>query len=224
MVLWRPTRPSWTNTQRRCPLHYRPLECKCRKSRATWSNRQIWPWSREQSRSKADGVLPRECTGYSKHSLPSAQEKILHMDLTRWSVLIDYQIDCILCSQRWRSSIQSAKARPGADCFSDHELLIFKFRLIAKLKRVGKTTRPFRCDLNQIPYNYTVKVTNRFQGIRSDRQSAWRTMDEGSWHSTGGSDQDHPQEKVMQKGKMVVWWGLTNSFTNSLTNREKKRS
>ena len=64
---------------------------------------------------------------------------------------------------RWRSSIQSAKTRLGADCGSDHELLIAKFRL--KLKKVGKTTRPFRYDLNQIPYDYTVKVTNRFKGI-----------------------------------------------------------
>ena len=71
--------------------------------------------------------------------------------------------DCILCSQRWRSSIQLAKARPGADCGSDHELLIAKFRL--KLKKVGKTTRPFRFDLNQIPYNYTVEVTNRFKAL-----------------------------------------------------------
>ena len=67
------------------------------------------------------------------------------------------QIDYTLCSQRWRSSIQSAKTRPGADCGSDHEFLIAKFRL--KLKKVGKTTRPFRYDLNQIPYDYTVKVT-----------------------------------------------------------------
>ena len=63
---------------------------------------------------------------------------------------------------KWRSSIQSAKARLGADCGSDHELLT-KFRL--KLKKVGKTTRPFRCDLNQIPYDYTVEVTNRFKGL-----------------------------------------------------------
>ena len=56
------------------------------------------------------------------------------------------QIDSILCSQTWRSSIQSTKTRPGADCGSDHELLIVKFRL--KLKKVGKTTRPFRYDLN----------------------------------------------------------------------------
>ena len=73
------------------------------------------------------------------------------------------QIDYILCSQRWRCSIQSAKTRPGADCGSDHELLIAKFRL--KLKEVGKTTRPFRYDLNQIPYDYTVEVRNRFKGL-----------------------------------------------------------
>ena len=62
-----------------------------------------------------------------------------------------------------RSSIQSAKRRPGADCGSDHELLIAKFRL--KLKKVEKTTRPFRYDLNQIPYYYTVEVRNRFKGL-----------------------------------------------------------
>ena len=73
------------------------------------------------------------------------------------------QIDYVLCSQRWRSSIQSAKTRPGADCGSDHELLTAKFRL--KLKKVGKTTRPFRYDLNQIPYDYTVEVRNRFKGL-----------------------------------------------------------
>ena len=72
-------------------------------------------------------------------------------------------MDYILCSQRWRSSIQSAKTRLEADCGSDHELLIAKFRL--KLKNVGKTTRPLRYDLNQIPYDYTVKVTNRFKGL-----------------------------------------------------------
>ena len=75
------------------------------------------------------------------------------------------RIDYILCSQRWRSSIQSAKTRPGANCGSDHELLIVKF--ILKLKKVEKTSRPFRYDLNQIPYDYTVEVTN-IQGIRSD--------------------------------------------------------
>ena len=73
------------------------------------------------------------------------------------------QIDYILCSQRWRSSIQSAKTRLAAGCGSDHELLIAKFR--QKLKKVGKTTRPFRYDLNQISYDYTVEVRNRFKGL-----------------------------------------------------------
>ena len=73
--------------------------------------------------------------------------------------------------------IQSAKTRLGADCGSDHEL-IAKFRL--KLKKVGKITRPFRYDLNQIPYNYTVEVTNRLKGL--DRKTeclenyGWRFM------------------------------------------------
>ena len=73
------------------------------------------------------------------------------------------QIDYILCRQRWRSSIQSTETRPGADCDSDHELLSDEFRL--KLKKVGKTARPVRYDLNQIPYDYTVEVRNRFKGL-----------------------------------------------------------
>ena len=87
------------------------------------------------------------------------------------------QIDYILCSQRWRSSIQSAKTRPGADCGTDHELLIAKFRL--KLNKVGKTTRPFRHDLNQNPYDYTVEVTNRFKVldlIECLKNYGWRFM------------------------------------------------
>ena len=73
------------------------------------------------------------------------------------------QTDYILCSLRWRTSIQSVKTRPGADCGSDHELLIAKFRL--KLKKIGKTIRSFRYGLNQIPYDYTVEMTNRFKGL-----------------------------------------------------------
>ena len=87
----------------------------------------------------------------------------------------DGQIDYIICSRRWRSSIQSAKTRPGADSGSDHELLIAKFRLKLKLKKkkfkkVWKTARPFGYDLNQILYNYTVEVINRFKGLdQTDR-------------------------------------------------------
>ena len=68
-----------------CPFHYRGLECKNRKSRNTWSNRQIWPWNTEWSRAKTNRVLPRKCTGHSKHPLPTTQEKTLQLDITKWS-------------------------------------------------------------------------------------------------------------------------------------------
>ena len=80
------------------------------------------------------------------------------------------QTDYILAAKDGEALYSQAETRPGADCGSDHELLIAKFRL--KLKKVGKSTRPFRYDLNQIPYNYTVEVRNRFKGTRSDRQNA----------------------------------------------------
>ena len=85
------------------------------------------------------------------------------MDFTRGQY--QNQTDYVLCSQRRRSFIQSAKTRPGADCSSDHELLIAKFRL--KWKKVGKITRPVTYELNQIPYDYTVEVEvmNRFKGL-----------------------------------------------------------
>ena len=110
-------------------------------------------------------VLPREHTGHSKHPLPTTQEKILYMDVNVWSINGQYrnQIDYILCSQRWRSTIQSAKTRLRADCGTDHELLTAKF--ILKLKKVRKITGPFKYDLKQIPYNYTVEVKNRFKGL-----------------------------------------------------------
>ena len=134
-VLWRLTRSSRTNTQKRCPFHYRGLECKSRKSRNTWSNRKIWPRNTQWSRTKANRVLPREHTAHGKHPLPTTQEKTLHMDITRWSI---QKSDWLYSLQ---PKIQPGKTRPGADCGSDHELLIAKFRF--RLKKVGKTTRPF---------------------------------------------------------------------------------
>ena len=89
------------------------------------------------------------------------------MDIITWSWTSSYgqyqnKIDYVLCNQRWKSSIQSAKTRLGADCDSDHELLIVKFRL--ELEKVEKkATRPFRYDLNQTLYDYTVEVTNRLR-------------------------------------------------------------
>ena len=113
------------------------------------------------------------------------------------------QIDYILCRQRWRNSIQwakqSAKTKPWADCGSDHELLIAKFRL--KLKKVGKTTRPFRYDLNQILYDYTLEVTDKFMVL--DLIECLKRLDRGLWHCTGGNEQDHPQEKKYKKAKWL---------------------
>ena len=134
-VLWGPKRPYRTNINKKCSIHHRELKCKYRKSRNTWSNRQVWPWSTKWSKAKANKILPREHTDHSKHPFPTTQGMTLHMDVTKWSILKSDWL-CILCIQRWRSFIQSAKTRPWADCSSEHQLLIAKFRL--KLKKIGK--------------------------------------------------------------------------------------
>ena len=77
------------------------------------------------------------------------------------------------------------------------------------MKEVGKTTRPFRYDLNQIPYDYTVEVRNRFKGL--DLIECLMNYGQGFVTCTGDRDQDHPQGKEMQKSKMAVWGGLANS-------------
>ena len=139
-----PTRPSRTNTQKRCPFHYRGLECKSRKSRNTWvtgkfglgvrneAGQRLIEFFQENTLIIANTVFQQHKRRLYKWTSPDGKHR--------------NQMDYILCSQRWRNSIQSAKTRPGADCGSDHELLIGTFRL--KLKKVGKTNRPFRYDLN----------------------------------------------------------------------------
>ena len=139
-----------------CPLHYGGLECKSRKSGAAWSNRKIWPWSTKWSRERLTEFCQENALIIINTFLQQHKRRLYTW--TSPDGQYRNQIDYILCSQRWRSSTQSAKTRLGADCGSDHELLIAKFRL--KLKKVGKTTRPFRYDLNQIPYDFIVKVTD----------------------------------------------------------------
>ena len=97
----------------------------------------------------------------SECPLPTTQEKTLYMDITRWSTPKSDRFYSL--QPKMEKLYTISKTRPGADCGSDHELLIAKFRL--KLKRVGKITKPFRYDLNQIPYNYAMEVTNRFKGL-----------------------------------------------------------
>ena len=78
MVQWRPTRPARANIRKGCPFHHRELECKSRKSRDTWSNRQIWPWSTKLSRARANRVLPREHTGHRKTLSNNTREDSTH--------------------------------------------------------------------------------------------------------------------------------------------------
>ena len=136
---------------------------KSRKSRDTWSSRQVWAWSGIQNEAG------KRLIEFSQENTPVIANTLFQQHkgwLYTWRPpdgQYQNQIDYILCSQRWKTSIQSAKTRPEADCGSDHELPVEKFRF--KLKKVGKTTRPFRYDLNQIPYNYTAEVTNWFKGL-----------------------------------------------------------
>ena len=140
-------------------------------------------------------VLPRKYTCHSKHPLPTTQEKTLHMDITRWSTPISDWLCSLQPKMEMLYTVSKNKTRSWLWLRS--WTLIAKFRF--KLKKVGKTTRPFRYDLNQISYKYTVELRNRFKGL--DLISSWRTTYGLSWHCTGGGDQDYPQEKEMQKGK-----------------------
>ena len=196
--LWRPTRSSRTDFKKRCPFHHRGLECKSRMSRDTWSNRQAWSWSTKWSMERQTGLCEENAlvvaiTLFQQHkrwlytwTSPDGQHQ--------------NQSDYILCSQRWRCSIQSAKTRPGLNYSSDHELLIAKFRL--KLKKIGKTNMPFKYDLNQIPYDYTAEVMNRFKGldlIQCLKNYTWRfvTLDRRQWSRPSPRKRNAKRQKVV---------------------------
>ena len=110
------------------------------------------------SRAKTNRVLPRKCTGHSKHPLPITQEKTPHGH--HQIVNTEIRLIMFFAAKDGEYTVSKNKTRSWL-CGSDHDLLIVKFRL--KLKEVGKTTRSFRYDLNQIPYDYTVEVRNRFK-------------------------------------------------------------
>ena len=159
--MWRPTTPFRTKTQKSCPFHYKGLDCKSWKSRNSGvtgkfdlgvqneAGQRLIEFCQENALVIANTLFQQHKRRLYTWTSPDGQNQ--------------NQIDYILCSQRWRSSTQSAKTRPGAASGLDHKLLIAKFRL--KLKRVGITIRPFRYDLNQIPYDYTVEVRNIFKGL-----------------------------------------------------------
>ena len=135
---------------------------------------------------------PTERTGHRKHPLPTTQEISLHMDITRWSIP----------KSDWLYSLQLKREKLYSQQKQDQELtvaqimnsLIAKFRI--KWKKVGKTTRPFRYDLNQIPYDYT-EVTNRFKGL----DLIECPKDGGLWHCIRGSDKTIPKKKKGKRAK-----------------------
>ena len=155
-VLWRPTKPSRTNSPRDVLFIIGDWHAKVGKSRNICCDRQVWPWSTKWSRTEAKSKFCQENVLVITTTLFQQHKRQLY---TWTSPNSQYRnkIDYILCSWRWGSSIQSAKTRLGTDCGSDHEL-IAKFRL--QLKKAGKTTRPFRYGLDQIPYDFAVEVTD----------------------------------------------------------------
>ena len=160
----------------------------------------------EWSRAKANSILTRQCTGYSKHSLPTTQEKTLHMDITRWSIPKSDGLYSLQPKMEKLYTVSKNKTRSWLWLRSCTPYC----QIQTKLKKVGKTTRPFRYDLNQIPYDYTVEVTNRLKGLDLiDRvpDELWTEVHD-IVHET--VIQTIPKKKKFKKGKMVVWGGLTN--------------
>ena len=132
-----------------------------RKSRNTWSNRQIWPWNAEWSRAKANRVLPRERTAHSKHPLPTTQEKTLHMDITNWSKL---KSDWLYSLQPKIEKLYTVNKNKTSSWLWLRSWTPY-CQIQIEIEESGETTRPFRYDLNQISYDYTVEVRNRFKGL-----------------------------------------------------------
>ena len=161
MVLWRPTKPSRTNIQKDVLFIIGEWNAKVESQEIPGVTGKFGLGVQNKAGQRLIGFCQENALVIA-YNLFQQHKRRLHTwtppDGHYWN-----QIDYILCSQKWRGSIQSPKTKPGADCGSDHELLVAKFRF--KLKKVGKTTKPFRYDLNQIPYNYTVEVTNRLKGL-----------------------------------------------------------
>ena len=144
MVLWRPTRPLRTNTQKRCPFHYRGLQCKLG-SQETPGVKDKFGLGVQNEPGQSLTQFCQENTLVIANTLFQQHEMTLYMDIKNNTEI--RLITFILCRARW-SSIQSAKTRSGADRGSDHQLLIAKLRL--DLKKAGKTTKAVRYELNPL--------------------------------------------------------------------------
>ena len=161
MILWRPIRPSRPNTKKDVLFFVGDWNAKVGSQYIPGVTGKFGLGVQNEAGKRLTDFCQKN-KQVTANTLFQQHKRRLH---TRMSPDGQYrnQNDYILCSQRWRSCIQLAKTRSRADCGSDHELLIAKFRL--KLKKIGKTTRPFRYDLTQILYDYTVEVTNRFKKV-----------------------------------------------------------
>ena len=182
------------------------MDCNSRKSRGTWNNRKVWPWSTKWSRADQENFF-QKTHWLEQTSFQQPKRRLYTWTLPGGQYWNQFIYD--LCSQI-RCSIQSVKIRPGVDCGSDHNLLVAKLKLT--LKQVWKTTMPFRYDLNQIPFDYTVGVMNRFKGLylvdRVSKDYRWSfiTLYRKEWPKSSW------RKKKMQEGQVVVWKGFTNSW------------
>ena len=168
----------------------------------------------EWSRAKTNRVLPRKCTGHSKHLLPTTQEKMLHMDITRWSTL---KSDWLYPLQPKMEKLYTvSKKKTGSWLWLRSWTPYCQIQTEIE-KKVGKTTRPFRYDLNQIPSAYTMEVENRFKGLDLTERlkkygQKFITLYWKQW------PKPFPR-KTNARGKVVVWAGLQFScsvVSNSL--------
>ena len=148
-----------------------------RKSRDIWSNRQVWSWSMKWAGQRLTEFC-QENTPVKANALFQQHKRGLHMDITSWSILKSDWLYSLQLKMEKLYTVSKNNNGSWLWCRSWTELLIAKFRL--KLKKVGKTSRPFRYDLNKIPYDYTVEVTSRFKGLDLIDKRAWRNRDGGS--------------------------------------------
>ena len=160
--------------------------------------------------------MQRDHTDHSQHLFPTTQEKTLHMDITRWSTP---KSDWLYFLQPKVEKLYTvSKTRTRADCGSDHELLIAKFRL--KLKKVGETTRPLRYDLNLIPYDYTVEVMNRLK-----RLDLVERVPEELWQRSVTLYRRQWPKPTQRKrtARRQRGWGLTNIWRKKRSEKQGRK-
>ena len=155
-------RPSRTNKKKKNVLFIiEDWNVKVRSQEIPWKNRQVLPWNTKWSKAQTHRVWSRECTDHSQHPLPTTQEIILHTDITRWLTM---KWDWVYSLQLKMETLYTVSRNTTVNwlCLRSWSL-IAKFRF--KLKKVGKITRPFRYDINQFSYDYTVEVMNILKGL-----------------------------------------------------------